>query len=315
MTPKVPLGRTGLEVSVAGLGCGGYSRLGLRHGNSESEAEDVVRHAIGLGVNFFDTARAYGTEEIVGRAVAGRRDEVVISTKTVFLDREDQYMPAERLLDSLEKSLVRLKTDYLDVFSFHGVTPEHLNHCVDAYVPVLQKQIDAGKIRHIGITESFRQDPTHEMLIRAIPLGCFDVVMVGFNLLNPGARDAVFPLCEEHGVGTQIMHAVRNALSNPEVLTATVAQLIESGEVDATLLDNADTPLAFLASHDDIDSIIEAAYRFCRHEPGVSTVLTGTGSKAHLESNVAAISAPRLPKEIAERLLAMFGQVRSVSGD
>lgn len=311
---RVTLGRTGIEVSVAGLGCGGYSRLGLRAGGSDTDAENIVRCALDLGVNFFDTARVYGTEEIVGRVVKSRRNDVVLSTKTMFRDREGQYMPVERLIESLHRSLTRLNTDYVDVFSLHGVTPGHLAHCVDAYVPELQRQVDAGKIRHLGITESFRQDPAHEMLRAAIPMGCFDVVMVGFNLLNPGARDNVLPLCIEHNVGTQIMHAVRNALSDPNSLKSIVQDLIEREEVDALLLDR-DRPLSFIEQHAGIASVVEAAYRFCRHEPGVSTVLTGTGSQSHLEANVSAIASPPLPSDVTSQLAQLFGQVRSVSGD
>lgn len=311
---QVPFGNTGLMVSPAGLGCGGYSRLGMREGGDDSVAEGVIRRALELGVNFFDTARAYGTEEVVGRAVAPCREEVVISTKTVFMDRDGAYMPAQRLVDSLERSLERMNTDYVDVFSFHGVTPEHLQHCLDVYVPVLQQQVTLGKIKHLGITESFLHDPTHEMLKTAIPTGAFDVVMVGFNFLNPGARDEVFPLCQTHGVATQIMHAVRRALANEEVLREIVSRLVESGEVDAAQL-NLDDPLDFLKTHPDIQSVTEAAYRFCRHEPGVSVVLNGTGSEDHLTQNVAAINEAPLPDEIQQKLRDVFGSVRSVSGD
>lgn len=311
---KVQFGKTDLMVSPAGLGCGGHSRLGMTQGNSEKQAEQIVRHAMSLGVNQFDTARAYGTEEIVGRAMQGRRDEAVISTKTVFMDRDGNYMPAEKLIDSLEKSLGRLKSDYVDVFSLHGVTPEHLQHVLDHYVPVLQRQIELGKIRHLGITESFADDPAHEMLERAIPSGAFNVVMVGFNFLNSGAKDTVFPLAIEHGVATQVMHAVRRALSNPYVLIETVEQLILRGELDSDQLD-PDNPLGFLDRHPGVESITEAAYRYCRHESGVSVVLTGTGSIAHLESNLAALTAPRLDEEIIQKINDIFGQVRSISGD
>lgn len=310
---RVALGKTGLQVSPAGLGCGGHSRLGMRNGDA-SVAEGVIQRALDLGINFFDTARAYGTEEVLGKIVRQCRDEVVISTKTVFQDRDGHYMPAERLVASLEKSLKRMHLDYVDIFSFHGVTPEHLDHCLHAYVPVFQKEVRKGKIRHLGITESFRQDPTHEMLKAAVPTGVFDVVMVGFNFLNPGARDEVFPLCEKHGVATQIMHAVRRALSNQEVLLETVRQLVESGEV-STLDVNVDDPLDFLNAHASVESVTEAAYRFCRHEPGVSVVLNGTGSVAHLEQNVAAINSDRLPDSLLSRLDQAFGSVRSVSGD
>src|ERR1700679_3495684 len=77
----VRLGRTGLEVTVAGLGCGGHSRLGMAKGKAAHHAADLVRRALDLGVTFIDTARAYGTEEAVGLGLRGRRDEAVISTK------------------------------------------------------------------------------------------------------------------------------------------------------------------------------------------------------------------------------------------
>src|SRR5712671_2400071 len=79
------LGRTGLKVSVAGLGCGGFSRLGLGTGKSEADAIAIIREALDLGVNLFDTAAAYGTEPVLGKALAGvTRDQVVICTKAPF---------------------------------------------------------------------------------------------------------------------------------------------------------------------------------------------------------------------------------------
>src|SRR3954467_5038015 len=82
--PPVALGRTGLVVSAVGLGCGGHSRLGQRHGATFDESVAVVQRAVDLGVTFIDTARAYGTGEIVGAARHGshRRDDVVLSTKS-----------------------------------------------------------------------------------------------------------------------------------------------------------------------------------------------------------------------------------------
>jgi L-galactose dehydrogenase len=301
-------------VSPAGLGCGGYSRLGMRNGNDEAAAEAVVRHAIDLGMNFFDTARAYGTEEVVGNAIAGRRDEMVISTKTMFRDRDGGYLSGSVLVESLEKSLGRLQSDYVDVFSIHGVTPEHLDPCMEEIVPVLQGQVALGKIRHIGITESFMQDPTHEMLTRAIPMGVFDVVMVGFNFLNAGARDNVFKLAIEHGVGTQVMHAVRRALSDEAVLIENVKKLIDNGEIDPSTV-NADDPLDFLKASSEVSSITDAAYRYCRHEPGVSVVLTGTGNQDHLTTNVESLNAKPLSQALMEKLDNIFGRVRSISGD
>ena len=119
----VTLGRTGLDVSAAGLGCGGHSRLGQSRGATEDESIAVVRRALDLGITFIDTARAYGTEDIVGKGVAGHRDEVVISTKAHPAGR-DGPLPGKELRESLEKSLGRLRTDCVDVFHLHGVSDD-----------------------------------------------------------------------------------------------------------------------------------------------------------------------------------------------
>src|SRR5258705_1321506 len=85
----VTLGRTGLRVSIAGLGCGGFSRLGLGTGKSEAEAIALIREALDLGINLLDTAAVYGTESVVGRAIKSvPRDSVVIATKA--------WIPAQR---------------------------------------------------------------------------------------------------------------------------------------------------------------------------------------------------------------------------
>ena len=309
---RVRFGRTELKVSPAGLGCGGNSRLGLATGGNASSAERLVREALNLGINFFDTARVYGTEEIIGRAINGQRLDTVVSSKTMFMRRDESYMSASELVMSLEKSLIRLKSDYLDVFSLHGVTNEHLDYCLSEYIPELERQKSLGKIRHLGITESFRDEPEHEMLIRAIPSGCFDVIMVGFNFLNTVAREEVFKLAIEYDVATQVMHAVRRALSDPERLQQIVVESINNGEIDPSVVEIT-SPLGFLERAGE--SITDIAYRYCRHEPGVSVVLTGTGNPDHLAKNVSAINGDRVPGKIIEELNRIFGFVRSTSAD
>src|SRR6187549_98552 len=119
------LGKTGLTVSVAGLGCGGNSRLGLGRGASFDECVAVVRTAIDLGVNFLDTAEAYGTEEIVGAAVRScDRDKLVISTKAIFRAGDG----AETVAKRVEAGLRRLGLDHVDVFHFHAVHPDAYRH-------------------------------------------------------------------------------------------------------------------------------------------------------------------------------------------
>lgn len=307
------LGRTGLEVSVAGLGCGGHSRIGMARGGDERHAAGIVAHALALGINFIDTARAYGTEAAVGRAIRGKREGVVISTKS-SAGRNGSLLSGSEVVDSLELSLARLGTDYVDVFSLHGVMPDQYDWVVREILPALRRQQELGKIRFLGVTEMFGRDPSHKMLERALPDDHFDVVMVGFNMLNPAARKSVFPLTRRHGVATQIMFAVRRALSQPSVLAEVVDGLIERGEVDAGEIDRA-RPLGFLADHRQVASVVEAAYRFCRHEPGATVVLTGTGNAGHLEENVRSILAEPLPGELTSKLERLFGTVDSVSGN
>ncbi|HZC15283.1 MAG TPA: aldo/keto reductase [Caulobacteraceae bacterium] len=309
----VRLGRTGAEVSVAGLGCGGASRLGMAHGADVDQAAGIVRRALELGVTFIDTARNYGTEEAVGLGIRGRRDEVFLSTKS-SAGRGERMFTAIELTESLEGSLRRLGTDRVDVFHLHGVTPGQYDYCAEVLVPEMRRQKAAGKIRFLGATEQFGGDTGHRMLSRALPDDAFDVVMVGFNLLNPSARARVFPLTQAHDVGTLIMFAVRRVLSQPAALVEAVAGLIERGEVDAGAIDAAD-PLGFLRDRADVGSLTEAAYRFCRHEPGADVILTGTGNVRHLEANLAAIQEPPLAPDIIESLRRLFGGVDSVSGN
>jgi len=311
----IRLGRTGAHVSVVGLGCGGRSRLGMAHGADVHQAANIVRCALDLGLSFIDTARVYGTEEAVGEGIAGRRDQVFLSTKAGLSQvLGGTLITAAELTESLEGSLRRLGTDYVDVFHLHGVQPSQYDHCAQVLVPELKRQQAAGKIRFLGITEQFGGDTGHAMLPRALADDHFDVVMVGFNIVNPSARERVFPLTQAHDVGTLIMFAVRRQLSEPSALREAVAGLIARGEVDTGQVD-ASNPLGFLHDHTGIGSIVEAAYRFCRHEPGAQVILTGTGDIAHLEANLAAIQAPPLPADIQARLASLFGRVDSVSGN
>jgi aryl-alcohol dehydrogenase-like predicted oxidoreductase len=309
---NVKLGRTGLSVGAAGLGCGGHSRLGLARGHDEAHAVGIVEHALDLGINFIDTASVYGTEEVVGKAIRGKRDRVVLSTKSIVI-RGDRLATAAELEQSLSESLSRLGTDYVDVFHLHGVSAEHYPHCVEVLVPEMERQRDAGKIRFLGITEGFRRDPSHRMLEQAVPDEHFDVIMVGFSMLNPSARRTVFPHTRSHDVGTLIMYAVRRALSQPNELHALIDQLVQRGDVDPAALRGR--ALEFVSEHSGVTSLVQAAYRFCRHEPGARVVLTGTSSASHLTENVASINAPPLPRDVLDRLDEIFGSVDSVSGN
>ncbi|MEK6601616.1 MAG: aldo/keto reductase [Candidatus Binatota bacterium] len=307
------LGRSGLRVSVAGLGCGGPSRLGLRNNKTGKESIALVRQALDMGVNLLDTAEVYGTEEIVGKALEGiPRDRVIISTKKAFPLR-DPKDPVGELRKSLEQSLRRLRTDYIDIYHAHGVEPQEYAYVLDKLVPELLRLKEQGKIRFLGITEAFVEDTKHHMLQQALEDDYWDVVMVGFNILNQSARAAVLSRTLKKNIGGLVMFAVRRALSQPARLKEIWAELKQKGLVDAG--SNVDDPLEFLIKEGSSSTIPEAAYRYCRHEPGAHVVLTGTGNADHLKANVESLQKSVLPEAARRRLGEIFARVDYLTGN
>ena len=283
--------------------------MGLSQGKTDAEAAEIVRAALELGVNFIDTAEGYKTEVAVGLGIeAIPRDQVILSTKA-GIGWQDRRCTALEMRERVEACLSRLRTDYVDVFHLHGVRIDDYEYAVSEMVPALINLQTAGKLRFLGITEAFATDPAHEMLVRAVQDDCWDVMMVGFNILNQSARERVFSITQEKGIGTLCMFAVRKALSRPEALRELMAQLVRQELVPP------DASLDFLTQPSVADSIQEAAYRFCRWEPGIDVVLSGTGNPDHLSENAKSINAPQLPAEVKERLKEMFEKVDSVSGN
>ena len=302
-----------MKVSVAGLGGGGRSRLGQATGRSEKESVGLVRQALDLGINLIDTAEAYGTEAIVGKAMKGLpRDRVVLSTKKQ-LPAPAHPNPVGEVKNSLEQSLRKLGTDHIDIYHAHGVKPHQYSYARNVLVPIFFKMREEGKIRFLGVTEYFGPDAGHRMLTEALEEDCWDVVMPGFNILNPSARHRVLTKTTEKNIGVLIMYAVRSALSQPDQLRKVVSQLKQEGRIAKDSCDSKDS-LSFLVGKDKASTLPEAAYRFCRHEPGVHVVLTGTGDPDHLKANVDALSKPPLPKGDLQRLEEIFGKVDSVTG-
>ena len=295
-------GRTGLQVSVAGLGCGGFSRVGLGTGKSEDEAVAIIRAALDLGVNLIDTAAVYGTEGVVGRAIAGRdRASVVVATKAAFGRGPDIAAP-ETVVASLDNSLRVLGTDYVDIFQLHAVAPDNYARVRDELVPALLRERDKGKFRFLGITETPPFDHDHAMLQQALPEGLWDSVMVAQHMLHQGARDTVYPLSQAHGAGTLLMFVVRGIFAQPERLAATLREL-------------ALPDLDFLVHPGGASTMVDAAYRFVRHEQGVDVVLFGTGDIGHLETNIASLLKPPLPATDVEQLRRVYGHVVGIGLD
>ena len=178
----------------------------------------MVRAALDAGVNFIDTATAYRTEPLVAAGLRGRRREQVVLSSKRGLRADgggDRLLTGAELEAAVEASLRRLETDYIDVYHLHGVSDEQYAHARTELVPALLRLREAGKVRFLGITERFGNDTEHRMLRAALDDGCFEVVMVGFNMLNHTARDSVLRVAAERDVGTMIMFAVRRAFSRP----------------------------------------------------------------------------------------------------
>jgi L-galactose dehydrogenase len=313
---RVILGRTGLECTVMGVGCGGPSRAGQSTGKTVAESVAVVRQALDAGINFVDTSEAYGTEEIVGQAIRGLdRSSLLLSTKKGVR----KPVTPQDVVQSLEASLKRLGTDYVDLYHLHAVVLEDYDRLLDEIVPTMQRLRDQGKIRYLAISERFGADTQHAMLQRALRDDVWDVMMVGFNPLNQSARKSVFAQTIKKNIGVLVMFAVRRALSRPERLKEVLVELIERGEVDADEIDAVDLdrgdPLGFLIHKGGATSIPDAAYRFCRDEPGTHVILSGTGNPAHLQANLETFERPPLPEADRQRLARIFRRVDSVAGN
>ncbi|MBN2239287.1 MAG: aldo/keto reductase [Dehalococcoidales bacterium] len=304
------LGRTGLKVTRMGLGCGGPSRIGKGTGKTEDESVAIIRRAIDAGINIIDSAEIYRTEDLVGQAIRGLdRTSLVLCTKKT----PSEGLTGEQLRQGLEDSLKRLGTDYVDVYYLHGVVLKDYEYLVTEIVPEMQKLRQEGKLRFIGISEMFNADTRHEMFQRAFRDDCWDVMMVGFNLLNQSAREYVFPETVKKNIGTTVMFPVRLALSRKERLKEVMNLLIEKGQVNPDEFD-MDDPLGFLIHEGGAVSIPDAAYRFCHYESGPNVILSGTGNITHLEENLESFNRPPLPEEDVEKLKYLFRNVDSVTG-
>ena len=193
-----------LEVSAIGLGCMGMSAF---YGSTdEAEGVETIRRALALGVDFIDTAQLYGpltNESLVGRAVAGRRDEYVIATK--FNRRMDGAVPgdmssvgpqdgsADHVRSSIEGSLRRLRTDYVDLYYQHRVDP---NVPIEETVGAMAELVTEGKIRHIGLSEA-----AADTIRRANAVHPIAAVQTEYSLWSRDPEDQVLPTCRELGIG------------------------------------------------------------------------------------------------------------------
>lgn len=308
------LGRTNIKVSTISLGTGGHSRIGQSTGKTLEQSIYIIKRAINEGINLIDTSEMYDTEELVGAAVSELgRDEVILSTKGNIYVGEN-LKTSLQFEKSLEGSLKRLKTDYIDIYHLHGILDKDYDRAVKEFIPVLLKLKKQGKLRFIGITERFEMDPSHIMLQRAVLDEYWDVIMTGFNLLNQSARDSVIKPSLKRNIGILNMFAVRRTLADKDLLINLLSELILKGSIDKNNIDLSD-PLGFLFHDNGCNSLTEAAYRFCLSEPHIHSILSGTGDPQHLIENIHDIQKGPLPEKDRDRLISIFKDIDSVSGN
>jgi len=299
------LGHTGLRVSVAGLGGGGDSRLGMTAGKSEAEVADTVKFALDLGINVIDCGYTYGTERAVGLGLKGRdRDSVVVSTK-FYVRRNETFHSAPEVVAGLDESLRRLRSGHLDIFFLHGITPASYGHAVAEILPALRREQEKGKFRFLGLTEAPPRDLEHKGLSLALDDDHFDVAMLAFSPTNQNARDIAFPRTMAMGWGTYIMYVGRFLADAGRVREA-LASMADAGEFPADLA-RRDDPLDFLMEEGGALDVMDAAYRYARHEPGAHVVLFGSGDRAHIAWNIQSINSPPLSDGAVARLRSLFG--------
>ena len=303
------LGKTGLRVSIVGLGT--MVHAGHFGPMKDSESLEAIETALELGVNFIDTSDAYGAgygENLLGNAFKGRRDKIVIATKggnvMVGPNRGKRIFEPDYISRVMDESLRRLQTDYIDLYQLHNPTVEVIER--GAVWEVLERAKKAGKIRHYGVSINSMEEGT-----AAVKDGRAETIQVEYNLLAQEPAEAFFPEAQQANIGVVARVPLKRG-----ILTGKLRQADEQrfqgedvrarsfkGEAFAQELGKAEQ-LKFLV-HGPVQSLGQAAIAFCIAHPAVSVVIPGARNAEQMRENAAAADI-EIPAADLERIAHLW---------
>lgn len=273
--PRRALGRTGLNVSILGLGAG---RIGGPE-TSDADVERLLGTAADLGVILIDTARSYGaSEERLGRALQGRRESFVLSTKLGYGVPDVPDWTGPSVEAGVDGALQRLRTDVIDILHLHSCPRELLER--GEVVEALHRTVRAGKVRVAAYSGE------NDALDHAVRSGAFGVVQCSVSIVDQGVLSSAVPGAAARGLGVLAKRPLGNAPwrfdRRPEAEDVADAW----DRFRALGLDPAGEPWDALAA------------RFSAFAPGVSSILLGTASPEHLAAVAWALSDGPLPSPV-----------------
>jgi aryl-alcohol dehydrogenase-like predicted oxidoreductase len=306
------LGRTGLRVSEVGYGAWG---IGAQQwiGARDDESIRALHRAIDLGLNFIDTALAYGdghSEKIVGEAVRGRKEKVFVATKVYPKNRRwparrdvpvGEVFPADHVVACTEESLRNLGLETIDLQQFHVWTDEFLG--AGDWAEAVDRLKRQGKIRHFGISLG---EHTPENGLAAVGSGRVDTVQVIYNIFDQAPEARLLPLCRERNVGVLARVPFDEGGLTGRITAETVFPAGDfrngyfKGDRKRQVEERAGRIVRDLGI--GIDRLPETALRFVLSHPAVSTVIPGMRSVRNAEANCAAGDGRGLPAETLARL-------------
>jgi aryl-alcohol dehydrogenase-like predicted oxidoreductase len=294
-----PLGRTGFEVSTVSFGA--WAIGGTWGAVSDDESMAALRRAVELGVNFFDTADVYGgtrSEQYLGSALAGRRDEVVIATKFVApIDDDPSHAGAGArwVAEAVEGSLRRLGTDRIDLYQQHGPDP---NVPIEETLTALDRLVRDGKVREIGNSNfSGDQIDEAESVSDQHGLARFVSAQNHFNLLHREPLQDVVPVCVRRGLGVLPYFPLASGLLTgkyrrgaPAPEGTRLSQLPEERAARVMSdrnFDQVDELSAFASERDH--TILELAFAWLAVQPAMTSIIAGATRPEQVAANVSAV--------------------------